>query len=50
MTTGALPGSLRRFRARLDELRSAAALDMGQVGRLLAELAADEEFFRPLIA
>jgi predicted metal-dependent enzyme (double-stranded beta helix superfamily) len=50
MPTGALPGSLRRFQARLDELRSAAALDMGQVGQLLADLAADEEFFRPLIA
>jgi predicted metal-dependent enzyme (double-stranded beta helix superfamily) len=34
----------------LDELRSADLLDMDQVGRLLAELAADEEFFGPLIA
>jgi predicted metal-dependent enzyme (double-stranded beta helix superfamily) len=28
---------------------SGEALDMGQVGRLLVELAADEEFFAPLI-
>jgi hypothetical protein len=45
-----LPGPLRHFSDRLDDLRSADVLDMNQVGRLLAELAADEELFDPLIA
>jgi hypothetical protein len=49
-STGALPGPLRQFVAQLDELRSPDVLDMDKVGRLLAELAADEEFFAPLIA
>jgi len=49
VSTGALPGPLRHFAAELDERRSGEALDMGQVGRLLVELAADEEFFAPLI-
>jgi hypothetical protein len=35
--------------AELDERSSGEALDMSQVGRLLVELAADEEFFAPLI-
>ena len=35
-----LPGPLRHFAARLDELRSAGVPDMEQVGRVLAELAA----------
>ena len=48
--TGALPGPLRRFADRLDEVRSAEVLDMDQVGRVLVDLAADEEFFGPLIA
>src|SRR5215471_9784090 len=48
--TGALPGPLRHFTDRLDDLRSADVFDMDQVGRLLVELAADEEFFGPLIA
>jgi hypothetical protein len=42
--TSALPGPLRRFADRLDEVRSADVVDMGQVGRVLVELAADEEF------
>ena len=46
----ALPRPLRHFADQLDELRSADVLDMDQVGRLLVELAADEEFFGPLIA
>jgi predicted metal-dependent enzyme (double-stranded beta helix superfamily) len=50
MSAAALPGQLRHFVAQLDELRSGEALDMGQVGRLLVALAADEEFFAPLIA
>ena len=48
--TGRLPEPLRRFADRLDEVRSADVVDMDQVGRLLVELAGDEEFFRPLIA
>jgi hypothetical protein len=47
---GVLPGPLRLFADRLDEVRSAEILDLDQVGRVLAELAADEEFFSPLIA
>ncbi len=50
VSTGAFPGPLRRFLAQLDELRSADILDMDQVGRLLVELAADEEYLGPLIA
>jgi predicted metal-dependent enzyme (double-stranded beta helix superfamily) len=41
---------LRHFATQLDELRSGDVPDMGQVGRILAELAADAEFFGPLIA
>ena len=48
--SGALPGPLRYFSGRLDDLRSADVLDMNQVGRLLVELAADEELFDPLNA
>ncbi len=49
MSTGALPSPLRRFLAGLDEQRSGGVPDMNEVGRLLVELAADEEFFAPLI-
>ena len=48
-STTAWPRPLRHFTAQLDELRSRDVLDMDQVGRLLVELAADEEFFAPLI-
>ena len=48
--SGGLPAPLRRFADRLDELRSAEVADMDQVGRILVELAGDEEFFGPLIA
>jgi predicted metal-dependent enzyme (double-stranded beta helix superfamily) len=48
--TSGLPGPLRRFADRLDDLRSADVVDMDLVGRLLVELAADEELFDPLIA
>ena len=34
----------------MDGLHSAGVPDMGEVGRLLVDLAADEEFFGPLIA
>ena len=44
MSTGTLPGPLHHFLAQLDELRSGDILDMDQVGRLLVELAAEEEF------
>src|SRR5215471_11292021 len=50
MSTGALPGPVRRLMAQLDELRPGGVPDMGEVGRLLTELAADEEYFAPLIA
>ena len=49
MSTGVVPGPLRHFLAQLDELRSGDILDMDQVGRLLVGLAADEEYFGPLI-
>jgi hypothetical protein len=48
-STGALPGPLRHFATQLGELRFRDILDMEQVGKLLVELAADEEFFAPLI-
>jgi predicted metal-dependent enzyme (double-stranded beta helix superfamily) len=50
MSTGAFPGPLGHFVAQLDEVRAGDVPDMEQVGRLLVELAADEEFFGPLIA
>ena len=49
MGTGGFPGPLRHFVNQLDELRSAGVPDMEAVGGLLVELAADEEFFGPLI-
>ena len=49
-STSVLPGPLRYFVDQLDELRSANVPDMDQVGRLLVDLAADQEFFGPLIA
>ena len=50
MSTAALPGPLRHFLAQVDELSSGDPPDMGQVGVALVELAADQEFFAPLIA
>jgi predicted metal-dependent enzyme (double-stranded beta helix superfamily) len=50
MSTDDLAGPLRPFLAQLDDLRAAGVLDMDQVGRLLVELAADEEYLGPLIA
>ena len=50
MDISVLPSPIRRFLAQLDEVRSAGVLDMDQVGRVLVELAADEEYFSPLIA
>ena len=50
MTTAPLPRPLRRFLEQLDGLHSAGVPDLTEVGRILAELAADEEFFDPLIA
>jgi predicted metal-dependent enzyme (double-stranded beta helix superfamily) len=48
--TSALPGPLRHFLAHLDELRSVGVPDMDKVGRLLVELAADEDYLGPLVA
>ncbi len=45
-----MPSPVSRFLAQLDDLRSGSVLDMDAVGRLLAELAADEDYFAPLIA
>jgi predicted metal-dependent enzyme (double-stranded beta helix superfamily) len=50
MGTATLPSPLGHFVAQLDELRSAGVPDLDAVGRLLAELAADDDFFGPLIA
>jgi predicted metal-dependent enzyme (double-stranded beta helix superfamily) len=50
VSTGAFPSPVRHFLAQLDELRSAGLPDMDKVGRLLVELAADEEYLGPLIA
>ena len=50
MSTGAVPDPVRHLMAQLDELRLGDAPGMGEVGRLLLDLAADEEFFAPLIA
>jgi hypothetical protein len=44
------PGPLRHFLTRLDELRSENTIDMDRVGRLLVDLAADEDYLGPLIA
>jgi hypothetical protein len=50
VTTGALPSPLRHFLAQLDELGPGDAADMGRAGASLVELAADQDFFAPLIA
>ena len=50
MSTGTYPAPLHLFLAQLDDLRSSGAPNMGEVGRLLVELAANEEYFAPLIA
>jgi hypothetical protein len=50
VTIGALPSPLRQFLAQLDALGPGGAPDMGKVGASLIELAADEDFFAPLIA
>jgi hypothetical protein len=48
--TGAWPAPLRDFAERLEEVSSAEIFDLNRVGRVLVELAADEEFLGPLIA
>ena len=50
MSTGAFRHPVRRFLAQLNELRFGDAPDMAEVGRLLMQLAAEEEYFAPLIA
>src|SRR3954470_6623900 len=50
MNNNDLPGPLHHFLTRLEELRYGDIVDMDQVGRLLVELAADEEYLGPLIA
>jgi predicted metal-dependent enzyme (double-stranded beta helix superfamily) len=50
MSTDDVASPPRQFLTQLDELHSADIVDMDQVGRLLAELAGDEEYLGPLIA
>jgi predicted metal-dependent enzyme (double-stranded beta helix superfamily) len=50
VSTDDFPSPLRHFLTELDEARSADVADMDAVGRLLVELAADEEYLGPLIA
>ena len=50
MNSDDFPGPLRHFLTRLDELRSENTIDMDRVGRLLVDLAADEDYLGPLIA
>ena len=50
MSTDASPDPVRQLMARLDELRPSGAPGTAEAGRLLMELAADEEYFAPLIA
>ena len=50
MSTAPWPSPLRRFLEQLDALRSADVPDLEEVGRILVELAGDDEFFDPLIA
>jgi predicted metal-dependent enzyme (double-stranded beta helix superfamily) len=50
MSTGSVPRPLRHFLAQLGELGAGDAANMGKVGHALVELAADEEYFAPLIA
>jgi len=50
MGNDALASPLGNFLSQLDELRGADVLDLDAVGRLLAGLAADDDFFAPLIA
>jgi hypothetical protein len=48
VATGAPPGPLSHFVAHLDQLRTGSVPDMDVIGRLLAELTADEEYLAPL--
>lgn len=41
---------VRAFLARVEELASGDAPDVGAIGRALAELATDEEYFAPLVS
>jgi predicted metal-dependent enzyme (double-stranded beta helix superfamily) len=50
MSNGGFPSPLRHFLAELDELRPGDPSGMDKIGRLLVALAADEEYFAPLIA
>ena len=44
MSAGTSASPLRRFQAQLDALRSSGVPAMDEVGRLLVELAADEDY------
>jgi predicted metal-dependent enzyme (double-stranded beta helix superfamily) len=47
--TSDYPGPLRHFLGQLEDLRTEDNLDMDKVGRLLVELAADEDYLGPLV-
>ncbi len=50
MRSTEFPGPLRQFLSELDDICTAELRDMDRVGRLLVELAADEDYLGPLIA
>jgi hypothetical protein len=50
VTIDAFPSPLRNFLDQLDELRSSDVPDMDWVGRLLVDLAEDEDYLGPIIA
>jgi predicted metal-dependent enzyme (double-stranded beta helix superfamily) len=50
VSTTELPGPLRGFASRLGEAIPDSGPDLDAIGRLLVELAADEEYLGPLIA
>lgn len=50
MGTGAVSNPVGHFVAQLEEVRSSDVLDMDDVGRLLVELASNENYFAPLSA
>jgi len=50
VSVGELPGPLRGFLTRLADTEPGDGSGLRSAGRLLVELAADEEFFSPLIA
>lgn len=50
MRTGELPSPLRSFQAGLDDIHSTGVFDHDRIGRMLVDLAADEDYLGPLVA